>query len=275
MFGYLSSKKYRCIAWSAAGAAVVASAGIVGQTPVAAADWPKQKTYTGQAFDTCATPSRKVMKAWKGGRYGAAAVYIGGRNRACAQPNLTRSWVKSVHSMGWKLIPVYVGVQPNCKPGSAGKALADSAAASKGTKDAKDAVAKTSALGMKKGSPIFLDMEPAAGTKPSCNDLVLKYVRAFTKELRSKTYRAGFYGPAATTAKAVATASNRKDLPGNLWYALWNKKNTTTADWPYKKSLYKNHSRGHQYMRHSKETRRGHALTVDRNAWDAPVAIIG
>ncbi|MEU3466204.1 peptidoglycan-binding protein, partial [Streptomyces sp. NPDC006733] len=29
------------------------------------------------------------------------------------------------------------------------------------------------------------------------------------------------------------------------------------------------------YQANSKETRGGYTLTVDRNAWDAPVAIIG
>ncbi len=64
-------------------------------------------------------------------------------------------------------------------------------------------------------------------------------------------------------------------LPGNLWYALWNDRQTTTADWPWDPKLYTDHSRGHQYQATSRESRGGHTITVDRNAWDAPVAIIG
>ncbi|MBW8702911.1 hypothetical protein MBT84_25250 [Streptomyces sp. MBT84] len=275
MSNHRLSRKRRYIAWGVTGAAVVAGAGIAAQTSMAATTWPAQKTYTGRAFDTCTAPSLSAMKAWKGGLYGAAAVYVGGKNRGCSQPNLTASWVKSVSSLGWKLIPIYVGAQPSCQTGTNPEKLTASTAASLGTKDGADAVAKASALGMKAGSAIYLDMEPYDITNKSCNDAVLTYVRSFTKTLRAKTYRAGFYGFSSSSAKAIATATNKTDLPGNLWYALWDKQNTTTTDWPWGKTQYTGHSRGHQYMVNSKETRGGYTLTVDRDAWDAPVAITG
>ncbi len=106
-----------------------------------------------------------------------------------------------------------------------------------------------------------------------CNNTVLTYVRASGKTLRAKTYRAGFYGFTSSSAKAIATVKNRTDLQGNLWYALWDKKYTTTADWPWGASQYTNHSRGHQYLVNSKETRGGYTITVDRDAWDGPIAI--
>ncbi|AXE81294.1 glycoside hydrolase domain-containing protein [Streptomyces atratus] len=269
------SKKGRYVAWATAGAAVVAGAGISAQTTMAATSWPAQKTYTGRAFDTCTAPSLKAMKAWNTGFYGAAAVYIGGKNRGCAQPNLTASWVKSVNSTGWKLIPLYVGAQPPCQKSANRERFTSSTASSLGASNAKDAVAKASALGMKAGSPIYLDMEPYDVTNKACNDAVLTYVRSFTKTLRNATYRGGFYGFSSSSAKAIATATNKTDLPGNLWYALWDKKNTTTTDWPWNSTQFTNHSRGHQYMVNSRETRGGYTITVDRNAWDAPVAIIG
>ncbi|WP_037852839.1 glycoside hydrolase domain-containing protein [Streptomyces sp. NRRL S-340] len=276
MAEHRQSKKRRYITWAVAGAAVVAGGGIAAQTSMAATSWPAQKTFTGRAFDTCTAPSLSAMKAWRAdGYYGGAAVYIGGRNRGCAQPNLTASWVKSVSSLGWKLIPLYVGAQPPCQKSSSPEKLTAATAASLGSSDAKDAVAKASALGMKAGSPVYLDMEPYAVTDKACNDAVLAYVRAFDKQLRAKTYRAGFYGFTSSSAKAVATAGNRTDLPGNLWYALWDKKDTTTTDWPFGRTQYTDHSRAHQYQVNSKETRRGYTLTVDRDAWDAPVAITG
>ncbi|MBX7552372.1 glycoside hydrolase domain-containing protein [Streptomyces sp. NPDC004232] len=275
MAGHRQSKKRRYITWAAVGAAVVAGAGIAAQTSMAATVWPAQKTFTGRAFDTCTAPSLSAMKAWHTGFYGAAAVYVGGRNRGCAQPNLTASWVKSVDSLGWKLVPLYVGAQPPCQSGSNPEKLTASTAASLGTQDAADAVAKASALGMKAGSPVYLDMEAYDTTNTACNDAVLTYVRAFDKGLRAKTYRSGYYGFSSSSAKAIATAKDRTDLPGNLWYALWDKQNTTTADWPWGTSQFTNHSRGHQYMVNSKETHGGVTLTVDRDAWDAPVAVVG
>ncbi|MEU6605066.1 glycoside hydrolase domain-containing protein [Streptomyces shenzhenensis] len=275
MSSHRQSKKRRYVTWAVAGAVVAAGAGFAAQSSMAATAWPAQKTYTGRAFDTCAAPSLAAMKAWHTGFYGAAAVYVGGKNRGCNQPNLTASWVKSVSAVGWKLIPLYVGAQPPCQTGSSPEKLTAATAASLGAHDAADAVAKASALGMKAGSPIYLDMEAYDVTNKACNDAVLTYVRSFTKTLRGKTYRAGIYGFSSSSAKAIATAADRTDLPGNLWYALWDKKNTTTADWPWGATQYTDHSRGHQYMVNSKETRNGYTITVDRNAWDAPVALVG
>ncbi|MDX2546179.1 glycoside hydrolase domain-containing protein [Streptomyces sp. WI04-05B] len=276
MSSHRLSKRGRYIAWVTAGVVVVAGAGIAAQTSMAATAWPAQKTLTGRAFDACTAPSLAAMKAWKtNGFYGGAAVYIGGKNRGCAQPNLTASWAKSVNSLGWKLIPIYVGAQPPCQTGSNPEKFTASTAATLGMSNANDAVAKATALGMKAGSAIYLDMEPYDITNKACNDAVLTYVRSFTKTLRAKTYRAGLYGFSSSSAKAIATATNKTDLPGNLWYALWDNKSTTTTDWPWDPKLFTNHSRGHQYMVNSKETRGGYTITVDRNAWDAPVAIVG
>jgi glycoside hydrolase-like protein len=269
------SKKGRYIAWAVAGAAAVGGGGIVAQTSMAATPLPAQKTYTGRAFDACTAPSLAAMKAWRGGLYGAAAVYIGGKNRGCAQPNLTASWVKSVNSLSWKLIPLYVGAQPPCQTSKSPEKFTATTAASLGASNANDAIAKASALGMKAGSPVYLDMEPYDIANKSCNDAVLTYVRSFSKTLRAKNYRAGFYGFSSSSAKAIATATNKTDLPGNLWYALWDQKNTTTTDWPWGRTQFADHSRGHQYIVNSKESRGGYTITVDRDAWDGPVAIIG
>ncbi|MET7981224.1 MULTISPECIES: glycoside hydrolase domain-containing protein [unclassified Streptomyces] len=275
MSSHRMSRKGRYIAWATAGAAVVAGAGIAAQESMAATTWPAQKTFTGRAFDTCTAPSLTAMKAWHTGFYGAAAVYIGGKNRGCGQPNLTASWVKSVSTLGWKLVPLYVGAQPSCQTGSSPEKLTASTAASMGATDGADAVAKAAALGMKAGSPVYLDMESYDLTNKACNDAVLTYVRAFDKALRAKTYRSGYYGFTSSSAKAIATAADKTDLPGNLWYALWDKTNTTTTDWPWGATQFTGHSRAHQYMVNSKETIGGVTLTVDRDAWDAPVAITG
>jgi hypothetical protein len=193
---------------------------------------PAQRTFTGRAFDTCTAPSATAMKSWHTGFYGAAAVYVGGKNRGCSQPNLTASWVKTVTAQGWKLIPLYVGAQPACQTGTGNEKMTTANAATLGTADGKDAVAKASALGMRAGSAVYLDMEAYDTKNSSCNKAVLSYVRAFDKTLHDKTYRAGYYGFSSSSAAAIATASDRTDLPGNLWYAKWDQQNTTTSDWP-------------------------------------------
>ncbi|MFF2509344.1 glycoside hydrolase domain-containing protein [Streptomyces sp. NPDC058067] len=268
------SKRRRYLTWSAAGVALAATGAIVAQTATATT-LPAPQTYTGRAFDTCTAPSLSAMKAWKTGFYGAAAVYVGGKNRGCAQPNLTASWVKSVSASGWKLVPLYVGAQPPCQSGANPEKMTATTAASLGTTDGTDAVTKATALGMKPGTALYLDMESYDTTNTSCNNAVLSYVRAWDKAVHAKGYWAGFYGFRSSSAKAVATATNRTDLPDILWYALWDKVNTTTTDWPFASTQWTGHRRAHQYMVNSKESRGGYAITVDRDAWDAPVAIVG
>ncbi|MFD0851756.1 glycoside hydrolase domain-containing protein, partial [Actinomadura adrarensis] len=67
----------------------------------------------GKGFDTCAAPALSSMKAWRRA-FKVSNIYIGGAMRGCAQPNLTRGWVKSVRGMGYRLIPTYVGPQAAC-----------------------------------------------------------------------------------------------------------------------------------------------------------------
>lgn len=68
--------------------------------------------YTGKGFDACAAPDSATMNAWKAhSPYNAVGIYIGGRNRACAQKNLTASWVQQQASAGWRFMPIYVGAQ--------------------------------------------------------------------------------------------------------------------------------------------------------------------
>ncbi|MDR3081443.1 MAG: DUF1906 domain-containing protein [Streptomyces sp.] len=269
------SKRNRYLAWGATAVVVAAGGAFAATTASATTTWPAQKTYTGRAFDACTAPSSAAMKAWHTGFYGAAAVYIGGKNRGCTQANLTATWTRTVTAQGWRLIPLYVGAQPPCQTGTTNEKMTTTNAGTLGTTDGNDAAAKATALGMKAGSALYLDMEPYDTTNSSCNKAVLSYVRAFDKALHGKIYRAGYYGFSSSSAKAIATATDRTDLPGNLWYAKWDKVNTTTSDWPWSTSLYTNHSRGHQYMVNSKESRGGYTITVDRDAWDAPVAIVG
>jgi Rv2525c-like, glycoside hydrolase-like domain len=74
---------------------------------------------TGLGFDACAAPGSNVMSAWLAhSRYQAIGIYIGGSDRACAQPNLTAAWVSQQALAGWHFIPLYVGPQRRTPPRS-------------------------------------------------------------------------------------------------------------------------------------------------------------
>ena len=56
-----------------------------------------------KGFDACATPSNSTMTTWKSSSpYKVIGVYIGGANRACAQPNLTSTWITNQWGKGWR-----------------------------------------------------------------------------------------------------------------------------------------------------------------------------
>src|SRR5437868_5377062 len=67
----------------------------------------------GKGFDTCTAPSLASMRAWRSS-FTVTNMYIGGAARGCAQPNLTKDWVREVRGMGYRITPTYVGLQAPC-----------------------------------------------------------------------------------------------------------------------------------------------------------------
>src|SRR6476620_10833364 len=95
----------------------VALAVAVSPAPATAAGTVKLSDY---GVDTCTAPSEAQMRAfWTNTPYSYWGIYIGGVDRACAQPNLTRTWVSHMLTMGWDLLPIWVGRQNPCTSGQA------------------------------------------------------------------------------------------------------------------------------------------------------------
>ena len=107
-------------------------------------------SYTGKGFDTCTAPSSGAMSDWRAGSpYRAVGIYIRGAQRACSQPNLTASWVKTQATAGWHFIPLYVGLQAD----------QITSAADDGRRSADDAIEHAQSLGFGAGTPLYYDME--------------------------------------------------------------------------------------------------------------------
>ncbi|MFE2307669.1 glycoside hydrolase domain-containing protein [Streptomyces sp. NPDC059411] len=234
--------------------------------------------FTGLAFDTCTAPPASTMNAAPPPPPAAPAPdHAGANHRGRPPPQLTASWVSTVSASGWKLIPLYVGAQPPCQTGSSPEKITAATAQSLGAADGADAAAKAGALGMRAGSTLYLDMEAYNTADTACADAVLTYTKAFDRAVKAKTYRPGFYGFASSSAAGIARAAERgeADLPEALWYAKYDGAADTTGSWPYSAGLFTGHRRGHQYQVNQRETYGGATLTVDRNAWDGPVAVTG
>ncbi|SFE29276.1 protein of unknown function [Actinacidiphila alni] len=236
------------------------------------------RLFKGQGFDTCETPDLATMRAWRtSSPYRAVGVYFGGRARACkSQRNLTRDWVKQTGADGWNLLPIYVGSQSPCVKGAKKNPYRIDAerAGAQGVSEGKDAVRAASALGMTKGSALYLDMEAYDARKASCAEPTLTYIRAWDRQVRAEGYLPAFYSSADSGIAHIAQAARAgtADLPAAVWYARWGVKPTLTAEPVLRAGDWSAHRRIHQYSGAVTETHGGHKLSIDRDLIDAPVA---
>jgi hypothetical protein len=238
-----------------------ANAAQMQMTPTAGAAVPAGATsYTGQGFDACTAPSSAYMTAWKSASpYGAVGVYVGGADRACAQANLTASWVSQQAAAGWHFLPTYVGVQA-----AFGQITSP---ASQGLAAAQDAVTQAAALGFGPGTPLYYDME----TYPSGQQSnALSFLSAWTTQLHVEGYRSGVYSSSSSGITDLAGNLTRYAMPDVIWDALWNG-NATTADSAIPTADWATHQRVHQYNGGVNATYGGDALNIDQDYLDVAV----
>ena len=231
-------------------------------TPTAAAAVPASATsYAGEGFDACTAPSSAYMSAWKSASpYGAVGVYIGGADRACAQPNLTASWVSQQAALGWHFLPTYVGVQA---------ALGQiTSPASQGVAAAQDAVTQAAALGFGPGTPIYYDMEAYPSTQASN---ALGFLSAWTTQLHVDGYRSAVYSSSSSGITDLAGNLLRYAMPDLIWDALWNG-DASTADPAIPSTDWASHQRAHQYNGGVNAAYGGDTLNIDQDYLDIAVS---
>ncbi|NEA34619.1 DUF1906 domain-containing protein [Streptomyces sp. SID13031] len=232
--------------------------------------------FTGLAFDTCTAPTVAQMTAWKASPYKAVGIYFGGVNRGCAQPQLTASWVSTVTRMGWRLIPIYMGYQAPCTTRPNAVKMTVPSAATQGTAQAADAVAKAAALGILPGSALYGDMEHYAVSDATCRATVLRYLSAWTKELHRRGYISAVYAHQDSGARHLAEVYNSTAYarPDAVWIARWDQSSTLTG-WPLISDRYWSvGQRAKQYRGDHTETYGGVTLNIDNDRFDAPVASV-
>ncbi|MFF8769841.1 DUF1906 domain-containing protein [Kitasatospora sp. NPDC015120] len=232
--------------------------------------------YTGAAFDACTAPPLETLRAWRDASpYGALGIYTSGRQRGCAQPRLTADWVRQARAMGWRFLPVHVGLQAPCSELKRKPERIDPArAARQGRQEAAEAVAGLRAVGFGPGSPVFVDIEAYPLRDPACGQAVVDFAVGWTQALHAAGYRSGFYSSldSGIADLAAAARAGSSPLPDVLWYARWDDRADTTGGGPLTPDLWSRHRRVHQYRGNVEETYGGATLTVDRNQVDAPLA---
>jgi uncharacterized protein YraI len=233
--------------------------------------------YSGRAFDTCTAPALSTVIAWGASPYRALGIYIGGVNRTCAQAELTASWVGAVSRLGWRLLPVYKGLQAPCGGKPTDSKIAAASAGAEGTAAADDAVTQAKALGLISGSAIYNDLETYATANASCRTTVLHYLSAWTSEIHRLGYMAGVYAQLASGAHDLASvyASASYARPDALWIARYDGSTSLTGWAGIPDTNWTTRQRAKQYSNSHNETYGGVTLSIDNDQVNAPVATVG
>ena len=234
----------------------------------------------GLGFDSCQAPSAAAMAAWlQYSPFRAAAIYIGGANSACAQPNLTASWVSAESAAGWQFIPTYVGLQAPTSSCGGCQTISSTQAAAQGTAAAIDAVAQAEALGIGAGNPIYNDMEAYTRTTSS-TAAVQAFLSAWTAELHAYGYVSGVYAaglsgiPDLIAAQSTTVGTTGFAEPDDIWIADWN--NQASASDPYvPAAAWANNQRLHQYRGGHIDTYGGFKIDIDDDYLDGATATAG
>jgi uncharacterized low-complexity protein len=221
-------------------------------------------------FDTCTAPSTSAMRAWRS-QYAAVGVYIGGVNAACAYGNLSAGWVMSAASMGWGLLPTYVGPQAPCWGAGNGVLINPASAVAQGSAAALDAVGDARSLRLPAGSPIYYDMEAYNGGS-SCTNAVLRFLGAWDRLVQAAGYVSAVYSSQDSGIVDMQSGAVKKTPgftpPSAIWIALWDKVaslNDGRLTWPLS-------ARSKQYEGSVNATIGGVTLNIDRDFVGGPLA---
>lgn len=215
--------------------------------------------YRGFGFDSCAAPSSAYMRAWRRfSRYRAVGVYIGGSDRTCAQPNLTRRWLQQQARSGWHFIPLYVGPQANL-----GQLTSP---ARQATAAASDAVAQAQRLGFRARTLLYYDME---GYPASYASAALRFFSAWTARIHKLGYLSAIYSSANSGITELAGRYHSCSfvLPDVIFIGRWNGKHTTQES-VLRRGKWLHHRRLHQYAGNIRLAFGGDAIKADEDFLD-------
>jgi len=224
----------------------------------------------GYGFDTCAAPSAHAMHVWAGpAPYNTVGVYIGGINRACGDGNLSASWVRSVHSWGYHLIPTYVGRQAPCSGVGVPISGNPTLASSNGRSAAVNAVHAMQRLGLGPGNPVYLDLEQYDGSA-DCQHSVLRFVTEWVHRLHQSGYVAGVYTSNFGDLLARHDTAGFND-PDAIWIGRWNGRASVYGDPVVADNYWAPHRRLHQYRGPHNQRHGGVTINIDTDYIDGPV----
>jgi hypothetical protein len=242
-----------------------------------------------QGFDAACAPTLDKMTAWwTQSPYTSVGIYLGGSSVYCKaqmQPYLTSSWVSSVTTQGWSIIPIWVGPQAPCTTlGDVSKIDNDpNIAYNAGVSEAYNAAVRATQLGMSHG-PIYFDMEGYPQGNTSCTLVVQQFAKGWAAGLHFFGHTAGLYSSLCSGIKDLA-ASPDAGLMDGIWPAAWPYNPDDTRYSTYVPSLFgmtcgtvttpsdtawPTHQRLRQFRGGHNETWGGVTINIDTDAVDGP-----
>ncbi len=179
--------------------------------------------------------------------------------------------------MGWQVLPLYVGSQSRCVTNTHKKHVRiGSSPWTQGKAEGRDAVRRAKAMAMSPRSALYLDMEAYNFHKKGCARSTLAYIRGWSSTVRALGYLPGFYSSADSGVRHMEAArqAGANDLPDVMWFARWHMGPAVDGERSLARGAWQPHRRIHQYAGDVTETHGGRRMSIDRNAVDAPVAVI-
>jgi hypothetical protein len=260
---------------SAAAPSSPARPGAPASSPAAASSISRAVTgsvvYQGEGFDTCDAPAPAEMTAWQQhSPYGSIGVYIGGVDAACT--NITSTWVEEETAAGWRLFPIYVGLQAPCveQAGLATMSWSTSTAHQQGSSAASNAIADAESFGIGPGVVLYYDMEGWNTGSASCNAAVVSFIKGWTETLHANGYSSGMYGSAgAGISPVIDSIYGETGCPDDVYFAQWDGVATTGTGY-IPSSDWSGNQRIKQYLGNVTETYGGVTLSIDKDYLDAP-----
>lgn len=232
-----------------------------------------------RGFDKCTAGTVAQMQTWwNTSWFHDANIYMSGRNRGCAQPQLTANWVKQVSAMGWGLIPTIVGYQSPCTVSTTSAKLSYdvTTAEQQGRGEADIAVADAINLGFAAGSVLYYDMEryDETAATPGCRVATTAFLKGWTDRVNELNFVSGTYGSPKNAQEDWITLPTASRMHA-IWMARWdNVPNVWTyVSFPtFPTNVWDNHQRIKQWQAPHDETWGGVTFNIDGNISDGPVA---
>jgi hypothetical protein len=234
-------------------------------------------------FDACAAPSSASMDAWwPRTPFFNVGVYIGGANRTCPQPNLTRTWIAHQQSTGWGLLPIWVGPQMG-NPSCTNKHVWNSnistnatTAYNQGVAEAKAAYRAAATLGFAPADlPLVYDLEAYSGGSSSittCRTAAKSFVKGWADYLQVPTAQeSGVY--ASACGSYIDDFYGNGNPPDFIWFADWmgDPSTSSVTNGCIKATHWANNQRHKQYSGGHNETWNGVTFHVDSDCSNGPV----